>query len=76
MAWPQKRSIKWMSKKTYLNFKHKIFRIEKQRMMKNELQKAIQKFNFKIKAGLKYLTQLKVIDPEEYISLKWGFNLF
>ncbi len=59
-----------MSKKTYLNFKHKIFRIEKQRMMKNELQKAIQKFNFKIKAGLKYLTQLKVIDPEEYISLK------
>ncbi len=46
--------------------------IEKQRMLKNELQKAIQKFNFKIKLGMKLFVQLGVIDPEEYEY----FNIF
>lgn len=40
-------------------------RVDKQRTMKNELQKAIQKFNFKIKYGMKYFTKLGVINPEE-----------
>ena len=34
-------------------------------MLKNELQKAIHKFNFKIKLGMKMFAQLGVIDPEE-----------
>jgi hypothetical protein len=42
-----------------------MFRIEKSRMMKTELQKAIQKFGFKIKLGMKYFAQLGVINPEE-----------
>jgi hypothetical protein len=36
-------------------------------MMKTEIQKAIQKFNFKIKYGLKYFEKLGLMNPEEYI---------
>jgi len=48
--------------------------IEKQRMLKNELQKAIQKFNFKIKNGMKLFIQLGVIDPEDAQSIATFFK--
>ncbi len=34
-------------------------------MLKTEIQKAIQKFNYKIKYGMKYFEKLGVINPEE-----------
>jgi len=39
--------------------------IGKARHLKNELQKAVYKFNFKIKLGMKMFAQLGVIKPDE-----------
>ena len=43
-----------------------LYRIEKERKLKRELAKAILKFNFKLKHGMKAFAQLQVINPEEY----------
>jgi len=44
-------------------------RIENQIKLKKELHKAIEKFNVKVKVGIKYLAQLGFINLEEYFLI-------